>query len=169
MTLDRQLTLNEHIRKLREKSAKRLKIVKRLASTQWGADKNTLRQLYIGYVRSVMEYNLPLQSISSETTQDSLDKIESQAVHFISGGMRTAPTTACHIDTNIEPLGLRREAAVLEMVERYKRTDETQDNAKIVNSWKSNSRIKHKSILKVEKSLQEKNSLPKKQRKTLLY
>ena len=61
--------------------------------------------------------------------------------------------TACHINTNIQPLGLRREVIVLEMAERYKRTDEIQDNVKIVNSWKSNVRIKHKSILEVEKSL----------------
>ena len=160
VTLDRQLTLKEHIRKTGEKSTRRLKIVKRLASTQWGADKKTLRQLYIGYVRSVMEYNLPLQAISSDTTLDTLDKIESQAVHFISGGMRSTSTAACHIETNIQPLGLRREAAVLEMVERYKRADETEDNTKLINSWKPNTRIKQKSILKVEKALQEKHHLP---------
>ena len=67
-----------------------------------------------------MGYNQPLQAISSETTQNSLDKIESQEVHLISGGMRTAPTTACHTNTNIQPLGLQREAAILEIVERYK-------------------------------------------------
>ena len=69
---------------LKEKSMRRLNIIKRLASTQWGANKNTLRQLYIGYVRSTMEYNLALQSISSDTTQGTLDKVESSAVHFIS-------------------------------------------------------------------------------------
>ena len=68
VTLDRQLNLNEHIRLLKEKSTRRLKIVKRLASTNWGADKSTLRQLYIGYVRSVLESNLPLQAICSDTT-----------------------------------------------------------------------------------------------------
>ena len=50
VTLDRQLNLNKHVQKLKEKSTRRLNIVKRLASTQWGANKQTLRQLYIGYV-----------------------------------------------------------------------------------------------------------------------
>ena len=36
-----------------------LKLVKRLASTQSGADKNT-QQLYLGYIRSNMEYSLAL-------------------------------------------------------------------------------------------------------------
>ena len=117
-------SLNEHIRLLKEKSTRRLKIVKRLASTNWGADKSTLRQLYIGYVRSVLESNLPLQAICSDTTLKSLDQVESQALHFISGGMRSTPTTACGIDVDIEPLGLRREGAVIEMVERFKRSDQ---------------------------------------------
>ena len=54
----------------------------------------------------------------------SLDQVESQALHFISGGMRSTPTTACGIDVDIEPLGLRREGAVIEMVERFKRSDQ---------------------------------------------
>ena len=37
-----------------------LKLVKRLASTQSRADKNTQRQLYLGYIRSKMEYSLAL-------------------------------------------------------------------------------------------------------------
>jgi len=38
--------------------------------------------------------------------------------------MRSTPTTACGIDVDIEPLGLRREGAVIEMVERFKRSDQ---------------------------------------------
>ena len=124
--------MKEHMRNLKEKSTRRLKIVKKLASTQWGADKKTLRQLYMGYVRSVMEYNLPLQSIASKTTQSSLDKVESQAVHFITGGLKTTPTAACHIEADIEPLKLRREAAVIESVERYRRTDENHPSKELV-------------------------------------
>ena len=107
-----------------------------------------------------MEYNLALQSISSDTTQASLNRVESSAVHFISGAMRSAPTAACHIHTDIQPLGLRREAAVLEMAERYRREEDHKPNAKIVHSWKENTRIKKRSILKVEKRLQEKHHLP---------
>ena len=160
VTLDRQLTLSKHMQKLKNKSARRLNIVKRLASTQWGANKKTLRQLYIGYVRSTMEYNLALQSISSDTTQSSLDKVESNAVHFIAGAMRSTSTAACHIHTNIQPLGLRREAAVLEMTERYRRQEKETPNSKIVNEWTEDERLKKKSLLKVEKKLQEKYHLP---------
>ena len=67
VTMDQRMTLEKHMRNVKEKASRRLNIIKRLASTTWGADKNTLRQLYLGYVRSSMEYNLALQSISSDT------------------------------------------------------------------------------------------------------
>ena len=60
VTLDRQMSLKDHTQKVKNKATKRLNLLKRLASTSWGADKNTLRQLYLGYVRSTMDYNLML-------------------------------------------------------------------------------------------------------------
>ena len=77
----------------------------------------------------------------------SLDQVESQTLHFISGGMRSTPTTACGIDVDIEPLGLRREGAVIEMVERYKRSDQDNPNRKIVEEWKQDHRIQQNSKL----------------------
>lgn len=74
--------------------------------------------------------------------------------------MRSTPTTACGIDVDIEPLGLRREGAVIEMVERYKRSDQDNPNRKIVEEWKQDHRIQQNSILKIEKKLQEKHQLP---------
>ncbi|GFS09379.1 reverse transcriptase-like protein [Elysia marginata] len=158
--LDRQLALKEHIQDLRGRANKRLQLVKRLASTSWGADKNTLRQLYNGYVRSLMEYNLALQSISSKTKKDLLDRVQSQAVHFISGGTRSTPTAACEIHTNIEPLGLRRDAAVMNMVERYKRSDKSHPNRQLIDTWKPTGRLKQKSVMDIATYLQEKHHLP---------
>ena len=158
--LDTQLTLAKHVANLKQKATRRLKIVKKLASSNWGADKSNLRQMYLGYVRSTMEHNLALQSICSDTVQQSLDKVQNEAVKFISGGMKSSPIAACEIDSNIEPLNLRREASVVEMVERYRRSDKESRNRKIVDKWTPTEQIKQKSILKVEKKLQEKYHMP---------
>ena len=88
--------------KLKQKATSRLKIVKRLASSKWGSNKKTLRQMYLGYVRSVLEQHLALQSISSPSQQQHLDKVQNEAVKFISGGMKSSPIAACEIDSNIE-------------------------------------------------------------------
>ena len=48
VTLDSKLNLKKHTVKLKKKATKRLNLIKKLASTNWGSDKNTLRGLYLG-------------------------------------------------------------------------------------------------------------------------
>ena len=158
--LDPKLNLSKHIASLKIKATKRLRIVKRLASSKWGSDKSTLRQMYLGYVRSTMEHTLALQNICRKSVKKSLDKVQNEAVKFISGGMKSSPIAACEIDSNIEPLSLRRESAAIEMVERYRRSDKDNPNRGIVDRWNLNDRITQMSILKVERRLQEKHHMP---------
>ena len=157
---DRQLSFKKHTQNLKEKTMKRLNLVKRLTGTTWGSDKTTLRRLYLGYVRSVMEYSTVIQAPCSKTVLDSIEKVQSQAVHLISGGLRSTPKAACEIHTNIEPLNLRREAAVIQMVERYRRLDKQHPNRQIVEKWTPHKRIKHKSILDIAFKIEEKHHLP---------
>ena len=44
----------------------RLNLVKRLATTTWGADKKTLRQIYLGYVRSAIDYAQSLKQYQAK-------------------------------------------------------------------------------------------------------
>ena len=111
-----------------DKARRRLQLIKRLASTTWGANKETLRNLYLGYVRSAMEHALPLQSIASKRTATTLDTDQNQALRLVCGGMRTSPTATSEIDARVEPLDLRRERAVLESVERYCRLEPDHPN-----------------------------------------
>ena len=167
--LDPKMTLNDHMKNVKDKASNRLKLVKRLASTQWGADKNTLRQLYLGYIRSNMEYSLALQSISSRTNQQSVDNVQNHALRFISGGMKSTSTAACEIHANIEPMQNRREAAVVETIERYKRQDTGHPNRKIVDEPRPKQRIKKKSILSVATHLEGKYDMPKERESIQLF
>ena len=169
VTLDSKMTLNEQMAKVKKKAKNRLKLVKKLASTTWGADKNTLRQLYLGYVRSTMDYSLALQSVSSSTTQLGLDRVQNNALRFISGAMRSTPTAACEVHTNVEPLNIRREAAVIETVERMKRQDAEHPNRKIVENYKADQRIKKKSILSIANKLKENYPLPEDREPIVLF
>ena len=154
------MKFTNHVKNLEGKAKQRLNLLKRLAGTSWGADKNTLRQLYLSYVRSILDQNRCLQAMSSKTDIERLDKIQNQALRFISGALRSTPTAACEIHRNVEPLRLRREAAVVECVERYKRKDKNHPNAKLVENWKPTRRLQRKSILDVAQDLQEKYHLP---------
>ena len=68
--------------------------------------------------------------------------------------MRTTPTAACEIDSNLEPMNLRREKTALETVERYKRLETDHPNRKLLESWQDKRRIQHKSLLSLSKDLE---------------
>ena len=160
VTLDRQLTMKTFLQNLKDKASKRLNLIKCLATTKWGANKATLRNIYLGYVRSAMDYALPIQAIASKANRESLDKVQNQSLRLICGGMRSTPSAACEIDANVEPLDLRRERAVLESVERYKRMDESHPNKKLVDTWKPINRLKQKSPLQIAENLEKVHNLP---------
>src|SRR5579871_1541437 len=167
--LDRQLFLNPFMNKVKDKASRRLNLVKHLASTKWGAEKGNLRQLYLGYVRSVMDYNLPLQSAMSNTAQGKLDKVQNQALRFICGGMRTTPTAACEIDADIEPMDLRRKRSVLEATERYRRMRQGHPNRSLVENWKPINKIKQNSPLQVAANTAGQHYLPQTRESTEKY
>ena len=131
-----------------------------MASTNWGADKYTLRNLYLGYIGSTIEYANSILIIGSESSKRTLDKIQNNALRFICGGLRSTPTAACEIDVNVEPLHIRREKSVLEMYERYMRLDNKHQCKSIANKWVQRTRLKKKSILHHHKTINMQANLP---------
>ena len=118
LQLDPKLSMRKHIENTAAKARRRLNIVKKLAST-----KQTLRQLYMGYIRPTLEYSSAALSTATHTNLATLDKVQNQALRFISGAMKTTPTSACEIQCNIEPLDIRRDAAIFTTYERYQRLE----------------------------------------------
>ena len=159
--LDSKLNLKAHSENLKKKATKRLNLIKKLASTNWGCDKNTLRSLYLGYTRAVFDHTLILQNICNNATKNSLETIQNHALRLISGGMRSSPTAACEIHTNIEPFDLRRKRAALELFERSKRLEKNHPNRLLVDSWQSCQKLKNTtSILDTVNDLQKDHHLP---------
>ena len=160
VTLDGQLNLNKHLEKGKKKADKRLNLVKHLASSNWGADKNTLRSLYLGYTRSIIDYNIALQNVCSKSARKRIDKLQNQALRLINGGMRSTPTAACEISANVEPLEIRRKKAALDLYERAKRMEPNHPCRILVDQWKGLARLQQKSILHVVKDLSSQHHLP---------
>ena len=158
--LDQHLNLKNHMTNLGKKANKRLKIMKTLASTTWGTDKHTLRNIYLGYVRSAMEYANSVQMISSESSRKNLNKIQNDALRFICAGMRSTPIAACEIDANVEPLQIRREKATLESYERYKRAEKTNPCKILTDNWARRTRLKKKSFLHHHHDINKRIQMP---------
>ena len=66
MKLDTRMSLSDFTKDLKEACERRLNLVKRLAGTNWGAEKGVLRQLYIGYIRAKLDYCNPIQNVANK-------------------------------------------------------------------------------------------------------
>ena len=160
MRSDPKLSLKAHFDDIAEKVSRRLNLLKRLASSNWGTNKNTPRQLYLGYVRAVFDFSAPLQTTASKSNQSKLERLQNQGLRFVCGALKTTPTSACEIDANIEPLRLRRERSAALTLERFKRMEDSNPCKKMVENWKSRDRIKKTSFLKTALPLAEENRFP---------
>ena len=107
-----------------------------------------------------MDYALPIQEIATKQAKEPVDRIQNQAVKLICGGTRTTPIAACEIDSNIEPLDLRRKRSVLQGIERYRRFEDNHPNRKLVDTWVPIGRLKQESLLDAAKNLEEIHHLP---------
>ena len=164
--LDQKLTLKAHVENTKIKAKRRLQLLKKLAGSSWGSDKQTLRGLYLGYVRSALEYSNSLLTMCSASNRETLDRIQNNALRFINGGMRSTPTAACEILANVEPLGIRRDKSALELFERTKRKNPQHPNRKLVDTWKPKKRLKQKSILHHVTELTDSHHLPQNRQET---
>ena len=66
-------------------------------------------------------------------------------------------------------MSIRREAAVVETVERMKRQEENHPNKKIVKNYRHTERIKKKSVLSLSNRLAEKYNMPDERETVLLF
>ena len=101
------------------KARKMLAIMRKLAGTTWGANEQILKTVYEGSVRPVLEYSSTAWSTTANTNQQSLDKIQNQALRIFTGAMKSTPITFMEQTTAIQPLQQRRQAKVLLQAEKY--------------------------------------------------
>ena len=70
-------------------------------------------------MRPHLEYSATAWSTAAKSHQQSLDKVQNQALRIITGSMRSAPIKAMEEITGIEPLEKRRDVKVLTQAEKF--------------------------------------------------
>ena len=113
ITLDSHLTFKAHIEDVRTRCLKRVNILRCLSGYAWGADRKTLTTLYVGIIRSILEYNCFLLSPLSLTLGKRLETIQSTCLRLITGAFRTTPVLALRGDANMPALSDRRRFLLL--------------------------------------------------------
>ena len=108
ITPDSHLTFRPHIEDIRTRCMKRQNALKCISGFSWGADRKTLSMLYVGLIRSTIEYNCFLFSTISPALCRRVEAVQSACLRLISGAFRTSPVLALQAETDLPALEQRR-------------------------------------------------------------
>ena len=107
ITLDGpHLTWDKHIKYLINSSQQKLNIMKSLASTKWGANRNLMTIFYQSYIKSKILYGVQAYSSASPSILSRLEVVQNCAIRIITGLRRSTPIETLHFESNTYPLNI---------------------------------------------------------------
>jgi len=99
------LNFGTHAKELKVKVAKRTNVLKALAGTTWGSDKETLLLTYKALGRSILSYAAPVWSpFLSKTHWQSLQAAQNSAERAATGMLRATNVSHLHKETRLLPV-----------------------------------------------------------------
>ena len=105
MTFDLHFTFHTHARVVKEQSPERLKILKALAGTDWGQQKETIIMTYKALIWSKFSYAAPIWFPNlSEDAGQSLQVIQNAAMRIATGCHKRASSEHLHAETQLLPV-----------------------------------------------------------------
>ena len=107
ITLDAPLlTWGVHIEKLLETCETGINLMKTMAYSKYGADRQSLLHLYCAAIKSKILYSTPALITTSETNINSLELIQNKALRIATGALNSTPIASLQCEANIPPLKL---------------------------------------------------------------
>ena len=146
-----------HILDISSRATLRMRILQKLAGTQWGANLKTLKQVYIGSVRPVLEYGSSTFGTAASTTLQKLDKIQNTGLRILSGGRKfSTPINEMESLAGLKSLEEQREEKIVLQAEKYKCLQRHPKHKKM--SELSSYRIERSSFKKTARAMCAKHS-----------
>lgn len=112
-----------------------------------GADRTALRALYVGLIRSVLDYGCLVYGSAAKTLLNDLDRVQYQALRLCCGAVKTTPVAALQVEMGEQPLELGRRQIALTYWPNLKRHSEShiaqsvlkpcQEQEKGIVQWRS--------------------------------
>ena len=93
---------------IKTKCLKALNILKVVSSTDWGADKTILLNLYRSLVRSKLDYGSIVYGSARKSYLKILDTVHHQGLRLALGAFRTSPVESLYVEANEPSLYNRR-------------------------------------------------------------
>ena len=111
----------DRIKKVEARADVRLDFMKKLAGTTLGADTVTLKLLYTGRVRPVLEYGMTAWGTTAKSSFDRVSKLQYQAARIITGAMESTPIVELETITGLLSLVDHRDYKLLNQTAKFKR------------------------------------------------
>jgi ribonuclease HI len=95
VTFDRTLSFQRHVANVCGKVERRCRLLRAVASRDWGCKRSVLRQLFFALVRGVVDYCGPgWQPWLSRSGVDRLERAQNKAIRAVTGQLSTTPVEA---------------------------------------------------------------------------
>ena len=105
VTFDSMHTFSKHAKITAAKGKKKINILKSLAGSSWGQDKNTMITTYKTICRSTLEYAVPIWGPAiSQTNWEALQRVQTSALRIATGNLQMAGNEHLHRETKVLPL-----------------------------------------------------------------
>lgn len=105
VTFDTMYTFSKHAKLTVAKGKKKLNLLKSLAGSSWGQDKDTIITTYKTICRSTLEYAVPVWGPAiSQTNWQSIQRVQNSALRIATGSLQMADESHLHSETKVLPI-----------------------------------------------------------------
>ena len=133
--IDQGLRFNQHVKRIVEKTRKRVNILKSMAWKDWGNSLEIQRTLYIQFIRSCLEYASSSWSPwLSNTNLQKLERVQNEALRSITRTTKTCPVDFLRLEANLEPLKDRYVKNDEILMDKYKRLPTSDSRKRMVEN-----------------------------------
>ena len=117
---DKKLSFIPHIKYLKNKSTRAQQLLRVVAHTEWGADRQTLIKLYRTLLRSQLDYGIFVYRSARKSYLKQLDPIHHGSLRLILGAFRTSPIDSLYTEAHEASLQIRSEKLALQYYTKLK-------------------------------------------------
>ena len=131
VTFDPKLTWKQQTEKTEKRAKLQLNLMRKLAGSTWGADHKTLKTLYTGSVRPILEYGIQAWGNTAKTHFEKVSRVQNQAARIITGAMKSTPIEKLEGCTGLQSLKDRRDTKILVQAAKFQRLPRHPMNARM--------------------------------------
>ncbi|ANB14593.1 reverse transcriptase [Sugiyamaella lignohabitans] len=136
VTLDSQWKFSKHVEAIAIKGKMVLGIIRRLGGITWGVTGASMRNLYQGCVRPILEYASPVWYPKiTKQEREQLQRIQNTGLRAILGGYHQTPIDCLHRDTDIMPLEQRYDTLQDNYIVRLHRNVDPENPVNAESTW----------------------------------